>query len=185
MADLKFDPVVGLEVRLRGDRELFEIIAVHPLNSTAIPEGWQSFAQMGAEGGRTVDLKRLRSDSPYFSPIQGVPWSHLQYVDDSEIWPVRHAIEWLKTNPDGRQYPDYIVDCEIEARNDQSGNPSIFVRFLVEPDYFYENGSPSKRKMAALSEFSFEVEQVLLGLNLDRWTYVQSGVARRALDAAS
>ncbi|HEY1253387.1 MAG TPA: hypothetical protein VGF01_01260 [Terracidiphilus sp.] len=185
MADLKFDPVVGLEVRIRGDRELFEIIAVHPPNSTTMPEGWESFAQVRGEGGRTVDLKFLRSDSHLFSPLQNVPWSWLQYADESEIWPVRHAIEWLKTNPDGKKYPDYVVDYEVEAKNDQSGNPSIFVRFLVEPEYFYENGSPSKRNMAALSEFVFEVDQVLLGLDLDRWIYVQSGVARRVLDVAS
>lgn len=185
MADLKLDPVVGFEVRLRGDRELFEIVAVHPPNATTTPEEWESFAHQGSEGGRTVDLKRLRGDAHYFSPIQGVPWSQLQYVDDCEIWPVRHAIEWFKTNPGNKKYPDYIVDYEVEARNDQAGNPSIFVRFLVEPDYFYENGSPSKRKMAALSDFVFEVEQVLLGLDLNRWIYVQSGVVRRMLEVAS
>ena len=188
MADLKLDqldPVVGLEVRLHGDRGLFEIIAVHPPNSITIPAGSENFSHQGAEGGRTVDLKRLRSDSHFFSPIQDVPWSNLQYVDDSEIWPVRHAIEWLKTNPDGRVYPDYIVDYEVEARDDHAGNPSIFVRFLVDPDYLHENGRASEERITALNEFTYQVQQVLLGLDLDRWTYVQAGQTRRALDVAS
>ncbi len=186
MADLKLDPVVGLEVCIRGDRGLFEIIAVHPPNSTTIPEGWESFAHLGAEGGRTVDLKRLRSDSHLFSPIQGVPWSQLQYVDESETWPVRHAIEWLKTNPDRRKFPDYIDGYEVEDGDDHAGNPSIFVRFFIDSDYFYEkNGRASEERIAVLNEFTFEVQQVLLGLGLDRLTYVQTGVARRALDVAS
>jgi hypothetical protein len=189
MADLKLDqldPVVGLEVRIRGDRGLFEIIAVHPPNLTTIPKGWESFPHQGAEAGGTVDLKRLRSDSHFFSPNQGVPWSELQYVDDGEIWPVRHAIEWLKTNPGDRRFPDYIVDCGIKDGDDHAGNPSIFVRFFVDSEYFYEkNGRVSQERIAALNEFTFEVQQVLLGLNLKSLTYVQTSMARRALDAVS
>jgi hypothetical protein len=134
---------------------------------------------IGAEGGRTVVLKRVGSDSI----VRNVRWASLQYVD--EAGQVRHAIEWLKTNPENRQFPDYIVDYEIETGSDHAGNPSIFVRFLVDPDYLYENGHASKEKIAALNEFVFEVQQILLGLGLDRWTYVRSAEAQRTLDVAS
>lgn len=180
MADLKLDPIVGLEVRVPGFSGPYEIASVEAPNSTTIPERWEGNS-LGAEGGRTVDLRRLSDDSL----VRNVPWSHLRYLDESETWPVRHAIEWLKTNPDNRQFPSYIVDYEVEARNDHAGNPSIFVRFLVDPDYFYENGRPSEEKVAALNAFAYEVKQRLLDLGLDRWTYVQTGEARRALDVAS
>jgi hypothetical protein len=115
--------------------------------------------------------------------LPAIPWYRLNYVD--ETCAVRHAIEWLKTNPDGRKYPGYVIDYEVKAGNDHAGNPSIFVRFLVDPDYFYENGRASQEKIAALNEFTFGVQQVLSGLGLDSWTYVQTGEARRALDVAS
>jgi hypothetical protein len=175
MDGLNFDPYVGQEVRVLGRPGVFRILHVyqpgeeHSNPNLRTPEGLSG----------TVDLKREKDGFA----LPAIPWYRLNYAD--ETGPVYQAIEWLKTNPDDKKYPDYIVDYEVEARNDQSGNPSIFVRFLVEPDYFYENGSPSQRNMAALSEFTFEVEQVLLGLDLDRWIYVQSGVARRVLDVAS
>jgi hypothetical protein len=56
---------------------------------------------------------------------------------------------------------------------------------LVDPDYFYENGRASQGKIVALNKFTYDVQQVLLGLELNRWTYVQTGEARRALDVAS
>jgi hypothetical protein len=126
-----------------------------------------------------VDLKRTGNDSR----VRNVPWTWLEYVDETR--PVRRAIEWLKTNPDNRPYPAYIVNYELEARNDHAGDPSIFVRFLVDSDYFYENGRASQERIAALNEFTYQVQQVLLGLDLDRSTYVQTGQARRALDVAS
>jgi hypothetical protein len=124
-------------------------------------------------------------------PITGFKREHvpvalgsLKYVDD-EVRTVRRVIEWLETSPNGRKYPDYIDDYEIETGNDHAGNPSIYVRFLVDPDYIFENGKASEEKVAALNAFLYDVRQTLLGLGLDRWTYVRAGQARKVLDVAS
>jgi len=172
-----FDPVMGEEVRVHNRPGLFKIIRVQPFVWTARPELENlSVREMGLD---TVDLKQDGSNSL----LHGVPWFLLEF---DEVRSVRRAIEWLKTNPDGKKFPDYIVDYEVNARDDHAGNPSIFVRFLVNQDYLYgEDGHPSHENIAALNEFTFKVQQVLLGLELDRWTYVQTGEARRELDVAS
>jgi hypothetical protein len=175
MDGLNFDPCIGQEVRVLGRPGVFKILRVyqpgeeHPNPNLRITEGLSG----------TVDL---RQEKDGFT-LPAIPWYRLNYVD--ETGPVYHAIERLKTNPDGKKFPDYIVDYEVEAKNDQSGNPSIYVLFLVAEEYFYENDRPARERIAALSKFTFDVEQVLLGLDLDRWIYVGSGVARRALDVAS
>ena len=175
MDDLNLNPVVGEEVRWGYQPGVFRIVRVRqPGDELPNPNLRTPVSGMG-----TVDLRREGSDIIH----EGVPWAVLQYVDEPR--PVCRAIEWLKTNPDNRQYPGYIVDYEVEARNDHAGNPSIFVRFFVDPDYFYENGRASQERIAALNEFTYQVQQVLLGLDLDRWTYVQAGQTRRALDVAS
>jgi hypothetical protein len=175
MDGLNFDPYVGQEVRVLGRPGVFRVERVygpsegHPNPHLRTEEGLSG----------TVDLKRVKDGFE----LPAIPWYRLKYVEETD--PVRHAIKWLETNPDNRRYPDSIVDYEVEAKNDHAGNPSIYVRFLVDQDYFYENGRPAQERIAALSKFTFEVEQVLLGLDLDRWIYVGSGVTRRALDAAS
>jgi hypothetical protein len=178
MANLNFDPVVGEEVRILGRAGLFKIVRVDRPDVRIAPPNARDIAA-GALGLGTVDLQIVGSDSV----VQDVPWALLQF--DDEARPVRRAIEWLSTDPDNLKHPSYIVDYEIEAKNDHAGNPSIFVRFLVDPDFFYENGRPSQENIDALNEFTFEVKQILLGLGLERWIYVQTGVARRTLDVAS
>jgi hypothetical protein len=175
MDGLGFDPIVGQEVCVLGRPGVFRIVHVYQPGEEHPNRGLRT--REGLSG--TVDLRRKEDGFE----LPAIPWYRLRYVDDTG--PVRHAIEWLKTNPDGRKYPDYIVDYEVETGNDHAGNPSIFVRFLVDPDYFYENGRASQERIAALNEFTYQVQQVLLGLDLDRWTYVQAGQAGRALDVAS
>ncbi len=181
MADLNLDPVVGEEVRVPYRLGVFRIVQVfqpgeeHPNPNLRTPE-----ARLG-----TVDLKR--EDNGFFLP--GVPWHRLKYVDETR--PVRRTIEWLKTNPEEwlktypEGYPDYVVDYEVTAGNDHAGNPAIFARFFVDPEYIYENGRPSEKKVAELNEFLDSVRAILIGLDPDRWTYVRAAEARRALDAAS
>jgi len=175
MDGLNFDPYVGQQVRVLGRPGVFRIIHVYqPSEEHPNPGLRTSEGLLG-----TVDLKR---EEDGFG-LPAIPWYRLNYIDDTDR--VRHAIEWLKTNPGGRPYPGYVVDYEVETGNDHAGNPSIFVRFLVDPDYFYENGRPSQERIAALNEFTYQVQQTLLGLGLFRWTYVRAGEARRALDVAS
>jgi len=175
MDGLNFDPIVGEEVGVLGRRGVFRIVQVYqPGEGHPNPNLQSSEGQSG-----TVDLKR--EDDSFGLPA--IPWYRLRYVD--ETGPVRHAIEWLKTNPEGREFPGYIVDYEVSSGDDHAGNPAIFVRFFVDQDYFYENGRPSTEKIDALNKFLYEVQQVLLGLGLDRWTYVRAAEARGALDVAS
>jgi hypothetical protein len=134
-------------------------------------------------GGRTVDLERI-SGSLTGNVIRSVPWDWLDYVDKEER-KVRRTIEWLKTSPDGRPYPDYIVDYEVKDGEDHVGNPSICVRFFIDPDYLYENGRASDEKVIALNEFLDSVRDELLNLELNRWISVRVGEARRTLDVAS
>ena len=171
-----FDPVEGEEVRVEGYPGLFRIAQVHsPLRSFPgmAPSGLAGMVTLESVGFGATQQRRL----------DGIPWTSLRYTDESR--PVRRAIEWLKTNPDGKKFPEYVVNYEVKVGDDHAGNPSIFVRFLVDPDYFYENGRPSQENIAALNKFTFEVQQFLLGLDLDRWIFVRSGEARRALDVAS
>jgi hypothetical protein len=166
---------VGEEVRVGFRPGIFKIIQVrppgeeHPNQNLHTPESIFG----------TVDL---RQESNGFA-LPGIPWHRLNYVDETR--PVRRTIEWLKASPNNRKYPDYIVDYEVKAGEDHAGNPSIFVRFFVDPDYFYENGRASEEKVVALNEFLDGIRDELLSLDLDRWISVRAGEARRALDVAS
>ncbi|MGB8259446.1 MAG: hypothetical protein WCE75_03810 [Terracidiphilus sp.] len=175
MEDWNLDPVVGEEVRLDGRRGVFKIVHVwHP--DEAHPNANLRTVE-GSSG--TVDL--LREDGAL--RLDGIPWHRLKYVDGTRS--VRRVIEWLRTNPEGKVFPSYVVDYEVEAGEDHAGNASIFVRFLVDPEYVYENGRPSEKKIADLNRFLEEVRRELLVLDLDRWLYVRAGEVRRELDVAS
>jgi len=175
MKDLNLDPVAGEEVRVPDRPGVFRIIRVyrpgeeHPNRNLRTAEGLSG----------TVDLKQKENGFD----LPAIPWHRLDYVDETRR--VRRVIEWLKSNPEGGVYPDYIVDYEVRTGDDHAGNPSIFVRFFVDPEYIYENGRPSDEKVAALNQFLDKVRQELLGLDLDRWIYVRAGETRRLLDVAS
>jgi hypothetical protein len=172
MHGLNFDPFVGQQVLARGYRGVYKIVSVRSPNLTAVPEGWKP-NDMGAEGGRTVDLRGVASDSF----VQSVPWAWLDYVD--ETGPVWHAIEWLKENP-VVPFPDCVLDYQVEARDDHQGNPSLYVRFFVEPD-----DQPSAEKIKELNRFLDSVSTLLLSLGLDRWPYVQVSEKQSLLNVAS
>jgi len=172
-----FDPVIGEEVRVQGQSGLYKIIGV----DRAVVRFAMPGMPVITDGSNVVSLRREGRNT--LDVIGGVPWTSLVYVDETRA--VRRVIEWLKTNPDDLHYPENIGGYEIEARNDHAGNPSIFVRFLADTDYFYENGRTSQERIATLNKFTFEVEQILLGLGLDRWIYVRFGEVRRALEVAS
>lgn len=181
MGNLSFDPIVGEELRVLGRQGLYKVVRVYMKPPT---KTWQTKGDVGPPSPALelmfVDLKSEESSEV----LTDVP-ANSERLKFDETHPVRCAVEWLKTNPDGRKYPDYIVNYEVETGNDHAGNPSIFVRFLVDQDYFYENGRASQEKIAKLNEFTDEVQQTLLSLGLNRWTYVRAGEARRALDVAS
>ncbi len=170
-----FNPVVDEEVRVGFRPGIFKIIQVrspgeeHPNQNLHTPQSISG----------AVDLQQKGSGFA----LPAIPWHLLNYVDETRF--VRRTIDWLRTSPDGRKYPDYIVGYEVKEGEDHEGNPSIFVRFFVDPDYFYENGHPSEEKIAALNEFLDGVRDELLSLDLERWISVQAGQARRALDVAS
>lgn len=175
MDDLNLDPIVGEEVRVRYRPGVFRIVNVYrPGEEHPNPNLRTSEGRLG-----TVDLKR---EEDGFS-LPAIPWHRLNFVDETR--PVRRAIEWLKTNPEGGKYPDYVVDYEVTAGDDHAGNPSFFVRFFVDRGYIYENGRPSEEKVAKLNGFLDEVRSTLNLLDLDRWTYVRAAESRRALDVAS
>ena len=170
-----FNPVVGEGVRVGFRPRIFKITQVRTPGEEHPNQNLQTSQSMFG----TVDL---RQNGNGFS-VPAIPWQLLKYVDETRF--VRRTIDWLKTSPDGRQYPDYIVDYEVKEGEDHEGNPSIFVRFFVDPDYFYENGHASMEKIAELNKFLDGVRDELLSLDLERWISVGSGEARRALDVAS
>jgi hypothetical protein len=96
-----------------------------------------------------------------------------------ETRPVRRAIEWLKENP-VVPIPNYVLDYQVEARDDHQGNPAFYVRFFVEPD-----DQPSPEKIKELNRFLGSVQTMLLSLGLDRWPYVQVSEKRSLLNVAS
>src|SRR5271167_5017577 len=176
-----FEPVLGEEVRFKDTLQkrpgIFKIIGVHSANDKLAQS--DPLSVYGRFGLATVDLRPEGKglDLPF------MPLEFLEYVDETRN--VRRTVEWLKTNPDSRKYPDYIVAYEVKAGDDHAGNPSIFVRFFVDPDYFYENGRASQEKIAALNEFLDDVRKELLCSDPDRWIYVRAGEAQRTLDVAS
>ncbi|MGC9223530.1 MAG: hypothetical protein ACP5E2_06365 [Terracidiphilus sp.] len=180
MGDLSFDPIVGEDVRVLGRQGLYKVVRVYRKPSRVLRAKNDVGHPSPALELMFVDLKSEVNNEV----LTDVP-ANSEKLKFDETHPVRCAIEWLKTNPNDRKYPDFIVDYEISTRDDHAGNPSIFVRFLVDPNYFYENGRASQEKIAQLNEFTYGVQQVLLGLDLNRWTYVETGEARRALDVAS
>jgi hypothetical protein len=176
-----FDPIKGEEVRFRDNSQkrpgIFKIIGVHGADDK--PAQTSPLNVYGRFGMATVDLRS--QDNELDLPF--IPLDLLQYVDEARD--VRRTIEWLKTSPDNRKYPDYIVDYEVNAGEDHEGNPSIFVRFFIDPDYFYENGRAPEEKVVALNEFLDGVRDELLSLDLEFRISVRVGEARRALDVAS
>jgi hypothetical protein len=124
-----FDPRVGEEVRVGFRPGIFKITKVrpageeHPNQNLHTPESHPS--ALWICGRTAVALNCLQ--------YLGIGW-----ITSMRRASVRRTIEWLKTSPDGRKYPDYIVDYEVTAEDDHAGNPSIYVRFLVDPDYFFE-----------------------------------------------
>jgi hypothetical protein len=170
-----FDPVEDEEVRVGFRPGIFKITKVRPPDEEHPNQNLHTPQNIFG----TVDLQQRGNG--FILPA--IPWHLLNYVDETRF--VRRTIDWLKTSPDGRKYPDYIVDYEVNDGEDHEGNPSIFVRFFVDPDYFYENGHASEEKVRALNEFLDSVRNELLSLELDRWISVRAGEARRALDVAS
>jgi hypothetical protein len=170
-----FDPRVGEEVRNGFRPGIFKIARVRPAGEEHPNQNLHTPETIFG----TVDLRQEGSGFE----LPGIPWDRLDYVDETRS--VRRTIEWLKTSPDGRKYPDYIVDYEVTAEDDHAGNPSIYVRFLVDPDYFFKNGKASEEKVAKLNAFLEDVRKELLYLDLDRWPYVRAGQARKVLDVAS
>jgi hypothetical protein len=175
MDTLNLAPVVGEEVRWADLPGVYKIVRVRaPGNDHPNPN-----LQTPLSGFGTVDLKQVGSNFTH----EAVPWAVLKYVDEATL--VRRAIEWLKTKPDGRSFPDYVVDYEVTAGDDHAGNPAIFVRFFVDPDYFYRDAWPPNEKAAELNQFLDEVQTELLSLDLNRWIYVRASEAQRDLDVAS
>ena len=170
MANLNFDPVVDEEVGVRGQPGLFKIVDIHPFVWTPRP-GLENIA-VGGMGLDTVDLRREGSNSL----LRGVSWAMLVF---DETRPVRRAIEWLKENP-VVPIPNYVLDYQVEARDDHQGNPAFYVRFFVEPD-----DQPSPEKIKELNRFLGSVQTMLLSLGLDRWPYVQVSEKRSLLNVAS
>lgn len=158
MANLNFDPVVGEVVNTPGHfGGPFKIVAVHPTTRAGLG---------------SVDLEQMENGHL----LEGVPWSMLLF---DETRRVRRAIEWLKENP-VVPFPDYVLDFQVEARDDHQGNPAFYVRFIVEPD-----DQPSPAKIKELNRFLDSVTTLLLSLSLDRWPYVQVSAKRSLLDVAS
>ena len=170
-----FDPRVGEEVRVGFRPGIFKITKVRPAGEEHPNQNLHTRESMFG----TVDLRQEGSGFE----LPATSWHLLDYVDETRN--VRRTIEWLATNPEGRKYPGYIVDYEVMAGDDHAGNPSVFVRFLVDQDYFYETGQASEEKVSALNEFLNDVRKELLYLDQDRWIYVRAGQARKVLDVAS
>lgn len=171
MANLNFDPVIGEEVGMIGIPGLFSIVKVDPPDRTTVVPGFEHSGFAGAETGSTVDLKGSNG-----LVLRWVPWSNLRF---DETRRVKRAIEWLKENPTV-PFPDYVLDYQVEAKDDHQGNPAFYVRFLAEPD-----DQPSPEKIKELNRFMDSVSSMLLSLGLDRWPYVQVSEKRSLLDVAS
>ena len=173
---LNLDPAVGEEVRVRYRPGVFRITQVYRPG-----EEHPNFHLRTDEGrlNGTVDLRR---EADGFS-LPAIPWNRLTFVDETR--PVRRAIDWLKTSPEGQKFPDYVVGYEVTAGDDHAGESAFFVRFIVDPDYLYRDPWPPNEKIAELNKFMEQVQTELLSLDLGRWIYVRAGEARRALDVAS
>jgi len=175
MSDLNFDPIVGEEVRILGRPGLFKVVRAYRKPQT---KTWRSMSDDGVPSLALelmfVDLQSEEGDEV----LKDVP-ANTERLKFDEMHPVRCAIEWLKENP-VVPFPEYLVDYEIEARDDHQGNPAFYVRFLVEPD-----DQPSPEKIKELKRFLGSVTKMLLSLDLDRWPYVQVSEKRSLVDVAS
>ncbi len=162
MAELDLDPRIGEEVFVRGHSGRYKITHVDPcIDNDRIGRflGW-------------VDLEQLSTGFK----LRHIPVGALNFDEER---PVYRAIEEMKDSGTIR-FPGYVLDYQVESKEDHQGNPAFFVRFFVEPD-----DQPSPEKIKELSRFLSSVETMLLSLSLDRWPYVQVSEKRRLLDVAS
>jgi hypothetical protein len=174
MSDLNFDPIVGEEARLLGRPGLYKVARVY-MKSSRI---WRTKDGNGTPSSPLelmfVDLKSEESGEV----LTDVP-AYSERLKFDEARTVRRAIEWLRANP-VVPFPDYLLDYQVEAKDDHQGNPAFYVRFFVEPD-----DQPSPEKIKGLNRFLDSVSTLLLSLGLDRWPYVQVSEKRSLLDVAS
>jgi len=173
MSDLSFDPMVDEEVRVPRKPGLYKVVRVYSRSQTRT---WRTKDDVGPPSSAFelmfVDLKSEESGKL----LTEVPADILEF---DETHPVRCAIEWLKENP-VVPIPDYVLDYQVESKDDHQGNPAFYIRFFVEPD-----DQPSPEKIKELNRFLSSVETLLLSLGLDRWPYVQVLEKRSLLDVAS
>jgi hypothetical protein len=175
MSDLNFDPIVGEEVRVLGRPGLYRVVRVYrkPPSRT-----WRTNGDVGPSTSALevlfVDLKSEDSSEI----LKEIP-AHSEKLRFDETHPIRSAIEWLKENPIV-PFPEYVLDYQVEAKDDHQGNPAFYVRFIAEPD-----DQPSPEKIRELNRFLDSVTNLLLSLSLDRWPYVQVSAKRSLLDVAS
>lgn len=175
MGDLNFDPIVGEKVRVLGRPGLFRVVRVYMKPPTRT---WRTKGDLGPPSPALelmfVDLKSEGNGEV----LAHVP-ANSEKLRFDETHPVRCAIEWLKENP-VVPFPDYVLDYQVEARDDHQGSPAFYIRFFVEPD-----DQPSPEKIKGLNRFLDSVSTMLLSLGLDRWPYVQVSEKRSLLDVAS
>jgi len=174
MSDLNFDPIVGEEVRVLGRPGLYKVVRAYMKSSRV----WRTEGDVGPPSSPLelmfVDLRSEESGKI----LMDVP-AYSERLKFDETRPVRRAVEWLRENP-VVPFPDYVLDYQVEAKDDHQGNPSFYVRFFVEPD-----DQPSPEKIKELNRFLSSVQTMLLSLGLDRWPYVQVSEKRSLLDVAS
>jgi hypothetical protein len=173
MGDLNFDPIVGEEVRLLGRPGLYKVVRIYSIFSTVNQQPSDDGPPSSALEAKYIDLKSKESGKI----LTEVP-ARSERLKFDETHPVRCAIEWLKESPTV-PFPDYVLDYQVEAKDDHQGNPAFYIRFFVEPD-----DQPSPEKVKGLNRFLDSVTTLLLSLGLDRWPYVHVAEKRSLIDVA-
>jgi hypothetical protein len=166
-----FIPRENEEVCIDGLPGLFRIRYVH------LPAGTLSgLPSSGMAGMVTVEPV---GGTALKQAVDGISWTSLRYIDETR--PVRRTIEWLMMNP---RHPGYIVDYDVKSGRDLDGDPAIYVRFLVDPDYLYKDGKASEAKVTELNAFLDEARNALRDLDLPQWISVRAGEVRREANVA-
>jgi hypothetical protein len=72
------------------------------------------------------------------------------------------------------QVPDFVKGYEVSVDDDSTGEPALYVRVLVAPKAKY-----SRSEVGSWLDFTNLLQNVLLGLHVQRYPYVQVGEVRR------
>jgi hypothetical protein len=120
---------------------------------------------------------RVRSADGLSFSVTAVPLSMVRPLseeDTNRFW-IMLVDDLFRSLKDAGKYPEFVKGFEVNAGEDSTGDPAVYVRILVDSPRKPANDATVSR----WNEFANTVQDALIQLRLQRSPYVQLGEWRR------